>query len=130
MHQLYRLNYQNLADIIVKWDFYTFKSEFQKFVEPIVQKKYLADYLKINCLTGSALTLVEKENEYLVGPYYAGSNSTRTIFTPALITPRANFDLPPFRAAFNATIGKIRKKARFLIYNNSYFLFNCFQCFF
>ena len=46
-------------------DFYTFKTEFQKLVEPTVQKKYWADYLKRNYLTGSALTLVEKENEYL-----------------------------------------------------------------
>ena len=47
---------------------------------------------------------------YLVGPYYAGPKSTPAHFTPALIPPRANFDLPPFRAAFNATIGKNQKK--------------------
>ena len=44
---------------------------------------------------------------YLVGPYYAGPKST-----PALIPPRANFDLPPFRAAFNATIGKNQKNQK------------------
>ena len=43
---------------------------------------------------------------YLVGPYYAGPMLTLADFTPALILPRATFDLPPFRAAFNATIGK------------------------
>ena len=45
-------------------DIYTFKSEFQKLIEPNVQKKYLADYLKKNFLTGAALNLVEKETEY------------------------------------------------------------------
>ena len=45
-------------------DFYTFKSEFKKLVEPVVQKQYLSDYLKRNYLTGSALSLVEKESEY------------------------------------------------------------------
>ena len=44
-------------------DFYTFKSEFKKLVEPTVQKKYWADYLKRNFLCGSALILVEKETE-------------------------------------------------------------------
>ena len=38
--------------------------------------------------------------------------STPAHFTPALIPPRANFDLPPFRAAFNATIGKNQKKGK------------------
>ena len=45
-------------------DFYTFKSEFQKLVEPQVKKQFLCDYLKRNYLSGSALTLVEKENDY------------------------------------------------------------------
>ena len=45
-------------------DFYTFRSQFQKLVEPAVQKKYWADYLKRNYLGGSALLLVEKETEY------------------------------------------------------------------
>ena len=47
-----------------KMDFYTFKSEFKKLVEPTIQKKYWADYLKRNYLTGMAFTLVEKETEY------------------------------------------------------------------
>ena len=68
----------------------------------------------------------KKNRYYLVGPYYAGPKSTPAHFTPALIPPRENFDLPPFSAAFNATIRKIRKKARFLIYNNNYFVFNVF----
>ena len=70
-----------------------------------------------------------KSIKYLVGPYYAGPKSTPAHFTPALIPPRANFDLSPFRAAFNATIRKNQKnqkKARFLIYNNNYFVFNVF----
>ena len=50
--------------------------------------------------------------QYLVGPYYAGPKSTPAHFTPALIPPRANFDLPPFRAAFNATIGKNQRKGK------------------
>ena len=49
---------------------------------------------------------------YLVGPYYAGPKSTPAHFTPALNPPRANFDLPPFRAAFNATIGKNQKNQK------------------
>ena len=52
------------------------------------------------------------QNVYLVGPYYAGPKSTPAHFTPALIPPRANFDLPPFRAAFNATIGKNQKNQK------------------
>ena len=46
---------------------------------------------------------------YLVGPYYAGPNSTPAPLTPALITPRQNLGLPQLRAAFNATVRKIRK---------------------
>ena len=45
-------------------DFYTFKSEFQKLVEPHVKKQLLSDYLKRNYLSGSAFTLVEKESDY------------------------------------------------------------------
>ena len=45
-------------------DFYTFKTEFVKLVEPMVQAPILSDYLKRNYLTGSALTLVEKETDY------------------------------------------------------------------
>ena len=46
---------------------------------------------------------------YLVVPYYAGPKPTPAHFTPALITPIADFDLPPFRAAFNATISAVGK---------------------
>ena len=45
-------------------DFFTFKTEFVKLVEPVVQGPYLSDYLKRNYLGGSALTLVEKETDY------------------------------------------------------------------
>ena len=58
--------------------------------------------------------------------FYQGTGTLLALITPALIPPRANFDLPPFRTAFNATIGKNQKKARFLIYNNNYFVFNAF----
>ena len=47
-----------------KIDFYTFKTEFQNAIEPIVQAPILSDYLKRNYLTGSALNLVEKESSY------------------------------------------------------------------
>ena len=47
-----------------KIDFYTFKSEYRKLIEPRVQKKYMADYLKRNYLSGRAFTLVEKETDY------------------------------------------------------------------
>ena len=46
---------------------------------------------------------------YFVGPYYAGPNSTPAPLTPALITPRQNLGLASLRAAFNATVRKIRK---------------------
>ena len=47
-----------------KMDVYTFKSEFKKLVEPIIKNSNWPDYLKRNYLSGSALTLVEKETEY------------------------------------------------------------------
>ena len=45
-------------------DFFTFKSEFLKHVEPRVRKQHLADYLKRNYLGGDALKLVEKETDH------------------------------------------------------------------
>ena len=45
-------------------DFFTFKTEFKKLKEPMVQRKYWSDFLKKNHLTGSALALVEKEDDY------------------------------------------------------------------
>ena len=45
-------------------DIYTFRSEFKKLVEPRVQKKYYADYLKRNYLSGPASVLVQKETDY------------------------------------------------------------------
>ena len=45
-------------------NFFAFKSKFLKLVEPRVQKTYWAEYLKLNYLSGMALTLVEKENDY------------------------------------------------------------------
>ena len=41
-------------------DIYKFRSEFEKLIEPSLQKQYWADYLKRKCLAGSALTLVEQ----------------------------------------------------------------------
>ena len=46
-------------------DFFSFKTKFQKLVEPRVQKPYWVDYLKLNYLGGLALTLVDKEVDYL-----------------------------------------------------------------
>ena len=40
-------------------DIYTFCSEFEKLVEPVVQRKLWVDYLKKNYLAGTALILVE-----------------------------------------------------------------------
>ena len=45
-------------------DFFTFKTQFQKLVEPRNQKPYLADVLKRNYLSGSAFKLVERETDY------------------------------------------------------------------
>ena len=45
-------------------DFYTFKTQFQKLIEHRHQKPFLAEVLKRNYLSGSALKLVEKENGY------------------------------------------------------------------
>ena len=47
-----------------KLDFFTFRTEFRKLVEPKVQKKFWPDYLKRNYLGGQALSLVEKETDY------------------------------------------------------------------
>ena len=47
-----------------KMDIFTFKSKFQKLVEPTVQKKYWVDYLKRNYLSGQALLVNEKETDY------------------------------------------------------------------
>ena len=41
-------------------DFYTFRMQFRKLIEPTVQRKYWGDILKMNHLGGFALTLVEK----------------------------------------------------------------------
>ena len=46
-----------------KIDIYTFWAEFEKLIQPVVQKAYWADYLKRNYLAGNALTLVEKIDE-------------------------------------------------------------------
>ena len=46
-------------------DFFSFKTKFRKLVEPRVQKPYWADYLKLNYLSGLALTLVQKEVDYV-----------------------------------------------------------------
>ena len=43
----------------------SFKTQFLKLVEPNVQKPQLADVLKRNYLTGSALKLIEKEHDYV-----------------------------------------------------------------
>ena len=45
-------------------DFFTFRTQFRKLIEDRVQKKYWADYLKRNYLSGQAFLLVEKENNY------------------------------------------------------------------
>ena len=47
-----------------KLDFFTFRTEFRKLVEPRVQKKFWPDYLKRNYLGGQALNMVEKETDY------------------------------------------------------------------
>ena len=59
-----RIDLPKFSGYDCKMDLFTFKSEFQKLVEPTVQKPYLADYLKHNYLSGSALSLVEKERDY------------------------------------------------------------------
>ena len=41
-------------------DVYTFRAEFKKLVEPFIQKRFWADYLKKNCLEGVAFSLVAK----------------------------------------------------------------------
>ena len=47
-----------------KVDYFTFRTEFKKLVEPKIQKKFWPDYLKRNYLGGQALNLVEKEIDY------------------------------------------------------------------
>ena len=41
-------------------DIYTFRSEFKKLIEPNVQRRFWADYLKKNCVAGAAYNLVSK----------------------------------------------------------------------
>ena len=65
---------KNASDLVVdlpkfsgygaEMDFFTFRTKFRKLIEDRVQKKYWADYLKHNYLTGQALLLVEKEIDY------------------------------------------------------------------
>ena len=41
-------------------DFYSFKSEFEKLISPLIQVRFLPDYLKNNYLGGQALELVKE----------------------------------------------------------------------
>ena len=43
-----------------KLDIYSFRSEFEKLIQPSIQKQYWVDILKKNYLSGPAVTLVEK----------------------------------------------------------------------
>ena len=43
-----------------KLDIYSFRYEFEKLIQPSIQKQYWVDILKKNYLSGSALTLVDK----------------------------------------------------------------------
>ena len=43
-----------------KLDIFSFRSEFEKLVQPAIQKQYWVDILKKNYLAGAALTLVDK----------------------------------------------------------------------
>ena len=43
-----------------KLDIYNIRSEFQKLIQPSIQKQYWADLLKMNHLSGAALILVDK----------------------------------------------------------------------
>ena len=43
-----------------KTDIYSFKTEFEKSIQPTIQKRYRVDHLKKNYLGGPALMLVEK----------------------------------------------------------------------
>ena len=48
------------GEIQRKIDIYTFKSEFEKLIQPKIQKRYWIDTLKKNYLSGPAFILVEK----------------------------------------------------------------------
>ena len=39
-------------------DIYIIRADFEKLIEPILQRKLSVDYLKMNCLAGMALTIV------------------------------------------------------------------------
>ena len=54
------INIPKLRDYTSAIDFYTFKSEFEKLVVPVIQAKLLPDYLKNNLLEGQALLLVKE----------------------------------------------------------------------
>lgn len=46
-----------------KLDIYSFKTEFEKLIQPVIQKPYWADTLKKNYLSGPALILVESTED-------------------------------------------------------------------
>ena len=48
-----------------KLDIYSFKTEFEKLIQPIIQKRYWVDILKNNYLAGAAFTLVDKPGKLM-----------------------------------------------------------------
>ena len=72
------------------------KFYFKEILRGAIQIIELRKYVSYNFF------LDKIENGYLIGPFYAGPNLTPAPFTPALITPLANFGLTPIRAAYYA----------------------------
>ena len=83
-----------------------------------VSVDYVHKILKMNSKILKGYTLLA-----LITP---ALSQRRPILRRPLFPPRANFDLPPFRAAFNATIGKNQKnqkKGKFLKVQEQLFRF-------
>ena len=57
------LDFEKFSGYDAPMDIYTFKSDFEKLLQPDIRKGMLGDYLKKNCLTGAALNLVSKIEE-------------------------------------------------------------------
>ena len=69
----------------------------QQLTNQIFTLSFVSIYLRVQNLCARwGKKICQELLDYLVGPYYAGPKSTPAHFTPALIPPRANFDLPPF----------------------------------
>jgi hypothetical protein len=55
-----KMDFDKFSGYDSSMDIYTFKTKFQKLVQPYVQKHLWGEYMKAECLSGAALSLVSK----------------------------------------------------------------------